>query len=146
YERSVGFALRGLEGALRYGRPSFGARDAAWALTGCGDAHRESAMSNPPIETVYDAVLDAIQQVAPTAEPAARIAARSILDEGADTVARSDSGAPASVEAPPPIPPLAFRGLADLPHVAYVVDRALRFAYVNQAWEAFARENDGNGC
>src|SRR5690349_20111889 len=31
-EAVVGFALRGLEGALRFGRPAFGARDAAWAL------------------------------------------------------------------------------------------------------------------
>ena len=53
---------------------------------------------------------------------------------------------PPNVAAPTPIPPLAFRGLADLPHVAYVVDRSLRYAYVNQAWETFARENDGDDC
>ena len=144
-ETAVGFALRGLEGALRYGRPSFAARDAAWAIAVRGhDADRSG--SPPDVAAVYEAVLDAIQQVAPSAAPAARSAARSILDEAAVFAARNDGRAPAGVGDPTPIPPLAFRGLADLPHVAYVVDRALRFAYVNQAWEAFARENGGDAC
>lgn len=143
-ERAVGFALRGLEGALRYGRPSFGARDAAWAISARG--HDGQGSSVPPVDAAYDAVLDAIQHVAPAAEPAARAAARSILEEAVALMARSDAQAPASVADPVPIPPLAFRGLADLPHVAYVIDRSLRYAYVNQAWEAFARENDGERC
>jgi len=145
-ERAVGFALRGLEGALRYGRPSFGARDAAWAIAVRNDDDAEHRASVPSVDAAYDAVLDAIQHVAPAAAPAARVAARSILDEAAAVVARSDGQAPVSIAAPTPIPPLAFRGLADLPHVAYVVDRALRYAYVNQAWETFARENEGEGC
>lgn len=145
-ERSVGFALRGIEGALRYGRPSFGARDAVWALAVRDDDGVEDEASAPSVVAVYDAVLDAIRAVAPAAEPAARAAARSILDEAADVVARSSGPTPATVAAPTPIPPLAFRGLADLPHVAYVVDRSLRYAYVNQAWEAFARENEGDDC
>ena len=141
-EQTVRFALRGLEGALRYGRPSFGARDAAWAIA----ARAADEDPAPAVDAVYEAVLDAIQQVAPSAEPAARSAARSILDEAAAIAERSEDRPPAGLAAPTPIPPLAFRGLADLPHVAYVVDRALRYAYVNQAWEAFARENDGDAC
>jgi signal transduction histidine kinase len=91
-------------------------------------------------------VLDAIQQVAPAAEGAARTAAHAILEEATVIAAQVDGSAPVHVDPPIPIPPLAFRGLADLPHVAYVVDRALRFAYVNQAWETFARQNDGTAC
>jgi signal transduction histidine kinase len=144
-ETMVGFALRGLEGALRYGRPSFGARDAAWAISTHDDGDDDEAFV-PPVDAVYEAVLDAIQQLVPSAELSARLAARSILDEAVAIAARGDGRAPASVAAPTPIPPLAFRGLADLPHVAYVVDRSLRYAYVNQAWEVFARENDGDAC
>ena len=143
-ETVFGFALRGLEGALRYGRPSFGARDAAWAISAHND--RDDEAFAPPVDVVYEAVLDAIQQLVPSAELPARLATRSILDEAVAIAARGDGRVPASVAAPTPIPPLAFRGLADLPHVAYVVDRSLRYAYVNQAWEVFARENDGDAC
>ena len=141
-QQTVRFALRGLEGALRYGRPSFAARDAAWTIAVRGDDEDPSSA----IDAVYEAVLAAIQQVAPAAEPAARSAARAILDEAAGIAANGEGRTPAGIAAPTPIPPLAFRGLADLPHVAYVVDRTLRYAYVNQAWEAFARENDGDAC
>ena len=147
-ETAVGFVLRGLEGVLRYGRPSFGARDAACAIAVRDNGTADGPAFQPPIDALYDAVLDTIQQVAPSAEPAARSAARAILGEAAIIAAQSDGRAPATVAAPPPtpIPPLAFRGLADLPHVAYVVDRSLRYAYVNQAWERFAAENEGDAC
>jgi signal transduction histidine kinase len=144
-EPVVGFALRGLEGALRFGRPSFGARDAAWALAVYDDDDARQ-LGVPPVDAVYDAVLDAIQQVAPLAEQAARMAAHTVLDEATVIVAQGRSSAPGKIETSIPIPPLAFRGLADLPHVAYVIDRTLRFAYVNQAWETFARQNGGDAC
>jgi signal transduction histidine kinase len=143
-ETAVSLVLRALEGTMRYGRPSFGAHDTAWAI-----AMRETAGgrgSAPLVDEVYDAVLEAIQQAAPAAEGAARAAARSILEEAATIAVGSSGRAFVSVRAPTPIPPLAFRGLADLPHVAYVVDRSLRYAYVNQAWETFARENEGDAC
>jgi signal transduction histidine kinase len=145
-EAVVSFALRGLEGALRFGRPSFGARDAAWALAVHDDNRGAGDVPVPPVDAVYDAVLDAIQHLAPSAELAARTAAHAILEEAALIAAQGDGSAPAHLETPIPIPPLAFRGLADLPHVAYVVDRALRFAYVNQAWETFAQQNGGDAC
>jgi signal transduction histidine kinase len=143
-EAAIGLTLRSLEGVLHFGRPSFGARDLAWALatqqpgTGTSDG--------PDIVAVYDAVLDAIGRVAPAAEEAARGAARQILDEAAIIAGQDSDASWEPVDVSLPIPPLAFRGLADLPHVAYVVDRSLRFAYVNQAWEAFARDNGGDGC
>jgi signal transduction histidine kinase len=145
-EAVVGFALRALEGALRFGRPSFGARDAAWALAVHDDDRGAGGLAVPPVDAVYAAVLDAIQQVAPSAELAARTAAHAIMEEAASIATQGDGSTPAHLETPIPIPPLAFRGLADLPHVAYVVDRALCFAYVNQAWETFAQQNDGDAC
>jgi signal transduction histidine kinase len=156
-EARVGFALRALEGTLRYGRPSFGARDTAWLLVVHGRAapeHHGRAAGDTvdgPVdgrlaEAVYDAVLEAIQQLAPAAEEAARSAARAILDEAVMIAAHGGGPAAVPVAAPTPLPPLAFRGLADLPQVAYVVDRSLRYAYVNQAWERFAEENDGDAC
>ena len=145
HESVVSFALRGLEGALRYGRPSFGARDAAWAIVAGADRGRtEVAVSS--MQVVYDAVLDAVHHVAPSAEPAARTAARAILERAALLADQHEEPVSGTVLAPTPIPALAFRGLADLPHVAYVVDRALQYTYVNGAWEAFARENAGLAC
>jgi hypothetical protein len=141
---AVGLTLRTLEGALHYGRPSFGARDAAWVIssqTGTGDD-----AGPPDLPTVYEAVLDAILHHAPAAEEAARSAAHAMLEEAAVLAAQHDSRAPLLVPEPSPIPPLAFRGLADLPHVAYVVDQSLRFAYVNRAWESFAAQNNGQAC
>jgi signal transduction histidine kinase len=145
-ETTVGLALRALEGVLRYGRPSSGARDTAWAMTAYDARHGLDAESRREIGAVYEAVLDAIHQLAPAAEESARTAARVILDEAAIIAEQHDWHADVPLAAPRPIPPLAFRGLAELPYVAYVVDRALRFAYVNQAWETFAQENDGDDC
>ncbi|MFN8636156.1 MAG: ATP-binding protein [Chloroflexota bacterium] len=163
-QRAVGLALRALEGTLRYGRPSFGARDAAWAIAVRASRDvplsPDDAPTSPPaasldgvpgsgpadVSAVYAAVLDAIQQVAPAAEDAARTAADAILDEAAAIAARPAVARPPAAAAPTPIPPLAFRALADLPHVAYVVDRALCYAYVNQAWDEFAQANEGTAC
>jgi signal transduction histidine kinase len=140
-EALVGLTLRALEGVLHYGRPSFGARDLAWALaTRPADADEEGVI------VAAGAVLTAIRQLAPAAEDAARAATHVVLDQAAIIAEQGDARAPVAAGTPTPIPPLAFRGLADLPHVAYVVDRALRFAYVNQAWETFAQENGGAGC
>jgi signal transduction histidine kinase len=143
-EAMVNLIVRALEGALHYGQASFGARDAARSMVQRADA--DAAESEPDITDVYDAVLDAIHQAAPAAEEAARSAAHSILHEAAILAAQYDDRSPLVAADPPPIPPLAFRGLADLPHVAYVVDRALRFAYVNRAWETFAAQNNGQAC
>jgi signal transduction histidine kinase len=142
----VGLALRSIEGVLRFGRPSFGARDAAWALSVRQSDFGSPTTAEPDILAAYDAVLAAVHQLAPAAEDAARAAATTILAEAGVIAAQTAAPSPALLETPMPIPPLAFRGLADLPDVAYVVDRGLRFAYVNQAWETFARENDGATC
>jgi signal transduction histidine kinase len=142
----VGLALRSIEGALRFGRPTFGARDAAWALSMHQADVGGLAAPEPGLLVAYDAVLTAVHQLVPSAEEAARTAANTILSEAAVISAQPDEPTPTPLDAPTPIPPLAFRGLADLPDVAYVVDRSLRFAYVNQAWETFARENEGAAC
>lgn len=142
----VGLALRSIEGVLRFGRPAFGARDAAWALSRQQADSDGPAIPEPDLLGAYDAVLAAVHQFAPSAEEAARTAASTMLAEAAVLTAQTDAPTRAPLDAPTPIPPLAFRGLADLPDVAYVVDRGLRFAYVNQAWEAFARANDGAAC
>lgn len=142
-EATVGLTLRSLEGVLHYGRPSFGARDTAWAIASHAAADARSGERR--VIAVYEAVLDAIHHVAPSAEDAARSAAGAILEEASAIAAQPPDRFPTQPLAPP-IPPLAFRGLADLPHVAYVVDRSLRFAYVNRAWEAFASQNEGRAC
>jgi signal transduction histidine kinase len=148
-QRLVGMALRALEGTLRFGRPSASARDIAWAAAVLAEDDVACVQgAGGRLAAVYDVVLEAIQQLAPTADQAAHVAVGAILDEAAEIVERGcDRPIVSSLpRQPQPIPALAFRGLADLPHVAYVVDRALRYAYVNRAWEAFAQENDGAGC
>jgi signal transduction histidine kinase len=153
-QRWIGLALRSLEGTLRFGRPDASARDAAWAvavLDGDGADLLETnqgTVIGGRLEAVYDALQEAIQQVAPSAEHAAQQAIGAILDEAAAIVEGAGGQVAISTALPAatPIPSLAFRGLADLPYVAYVVDRSLRYAYVNHAWEAFARENDGSSC
>ena len=142
----IGLALRSIEGVLRFGRPAFGARDAAWALATRQPDLGSPATPEPGLLVAYDAVLTAVHQLAPSAEEAARTAANTMLAEAAVIAAQTEAPTVTPLGAPTPIPPLAFRGLADLPDVAYVVDRGLRFAYVNQAWETFARENDGAAC